>query len=242
MLVLKHLFDWSFDECEREVRGSLVDRPFCRIDGERIPDAKTLIRLSHCLVSVADPMALQRIAARFDARLVEQIARRSGVGARPPDPRERAAGYPCRLSIYQAEFSKNLVFRRTQVLNRVYEQLLRDHLLLGRPDLLKVVFDRQIRTTTPGGSRRRSCVAARPAWCSVSRFASTTPGTLEWARAWRTWTTWASSRITPSRASRRRKRWPCRPPWTARPSSGWSLSPSTEGSASPLSASARLGR
>jgi hypothetical protein len=35
MLVLKHLYDWSFDECEREVRGILVYRAFCRIDGER---------------------------------------------------------------------------------------------------------------------------------------------------------------------------------------------------------------
>jgi IS5 family transposase len=49
MLVLKHLCDWSFDECEREVRGSLVYRPFCHIDGERVPDAKTLIRLSQLL-------------------------------------------------------------------------------------------------------------------------------------------------------------------------------------------------
>jgi len=49
MLVLKHLADWSFDECEREVRGSLVYRAFCRIDGERVPDAKTLIRLAHRL-------------------------------------------------------------------------------------------------------------------------------------------------------------------------------------------------
>jgi IS5 family transposase len=49
MLVLKHLYDWSFDVCEREVRGSLVYRAFCRIDGERVPDAKTLIRLSHLL-------------------------------------------------------------------------------------------------------------------------------------------------------------------------------------------------
>lgn len=49
MLVLKHLNDWSFDECEREVRGSLVYRAFCRIDCERVPDAKTLIRLSHLL-------------------------------------------------------------------------------------------------------------------------------------------------------------------------------------------------
>lgn len=49
MLVLKHLFDWSFDECEREVRGSLVYRAFCRIGCERVPDAKTLVRLSHVL-------------------------------------------------------------------------------------------------------------------------------------------------------------------------------------------------
>jgi len=49
MLILKHLHDWSFDECEREVRGSLVYRAFCRIDCERVPDAKTLIRLSHLL-------------------------------------------------------------------------------------------------------------------------------------------------------------------------------------------------
>lgn len=49
MLVLKHLHNWSFDEGEREVRGSLVYRAFCRIDGERVPDAKTLIRLAHLL-------------------------------------------------------------------------------------------------------------------------------------------------------------------------------------------------
>jgi Transposase domain (DUF772) len=37
MLVLKHLFDWSFDECERQVRANLVYRAFCRIEGERVP-------------------------------------------------------------------------------------------------------------------------------------------------------------------------------------------------------------
>ncbi len=49
MLLLKHLRDWSFDECEREVRGSLVYRAFGRIDCERVPDAKTLIRLAHLI-------------------------------------------------------------------------------------------------------------------------------------------------------------------------------------------------
>ena len=61
MLVLKHLNDWSFDECERAVRGSLVYRAFCRIDGERVPDAKTLIRLTHLL----DGAVLKDVLARL---------------------------------------------------------------------------------------------------------------------------------------------------------------------------------
>src|SRR6266571_3134333 len=63
MLVLKHLHDWSFDECEREVRGSLVYRAFCRIDGERVPDAKTVIRLARLL---AEPV-LKDVLARLVA-------------------------------------------------------------------------------------------------------------------------------------------------------------------------------
>jgi IS5 family transposase len=63
ILVLKHLHDWSFDECEREVRGNLVHRAFCRIDGERVPDAKTLIRLAHLL----DEPVLKDVLARLVA-------------------------------------------------------------------------------------------------------------------------------------------------------------------------------
>lgn len=63
MLVLKHLSDWSFDECEREVRGSLVYRAFCRIDGERVPDAKTLIRLAHVLDGPVLKQLLERLVA-----------------------------------------------------------------------------------------------------------------------------------------------------------------------------------
>lgn len=61
LLVLKHLYDWSFDECEREVRGHLVYRAFCRIDGERVPDAKTLIRLAHLL----DETVLKAVLSRL---------------------------------------------------------------------------------------------------------------------------------------------------------------------------------
>jgi IS5 family transposase len=63
MLVLKHLYNWSFDECEREVRGSLVYRAFCRIDGERVPDAKTLIRLAHLVDGPVLKDVLERLVA-----------------------------------------------------------------------------------------------------------------------------------------------------------------------------------
>jgi len=49
LLVLKHLYDWSFADCVREVRGSLIYRAFCRIDCQRVPDDKTLIRLAQAL-------------------------------------------------------------------------------------------------------------------------------------------------------------------------------------------------
>src|SRR6266705_2357989 len=49
MLVLKHLYDWSFEECEREVRGSLAYRAFCRIGCEAVPDDTTLIRVAQAL-------------------------------------------------------------------------------------------------------------------------------------------------------------------------------------------------
>ena len=67
MLVVKYLHDWSFDECEREVRGSYVYRAFCRIDGERLPDAKTLIDLAHLL----DEPVLKDLLAQLVARARE---------------------------------------------------------------------------------------------------------------------------------------------------------------------------
>lgn len=104
----------------------------------------------NCVVEVADPAALQRAAARVTPQLVEQIARHwLALVPDPLAPEERAAGYPIRLSIYQAEFSDNVIFRRTQVLNRVYEEVLRDHLHLGRADMLKVIFGRRIQKNTP---------------------------------------------------------------------------------------------
>ena len=73
MLLLKHLHNWSFDECEREVRASLVYRAFCPIDCERVPDAKTLIRLAQLLGPETLTPMLERVV---------QIARQRRVNPR----------------------------------------------------------------------------------------------------------------------------------------------------------------
>jgi IS5 family transposase len=70
MLVLKHLHDWTFDECEREVRANLVYRAFCRIEGERVPDAKTLIRLAQVLDGPVLKAVLAHLVAIARARRV----------------------------------------------------------------------------------------------------------------------------------------------------------------------------
>ncbi len=68
MLVLKHLKSWSYEQLEWEVTGNLVYRHFCRLDGGKVPDAKTMVRLGQLLDG-------ERLRALF-VRVVEQAAER----------------------------------------------------------------------------------------------------------------------------------------------------------------------
>jgi IS5 family transposase len=49
MLILKHVRNWSYETLEREVRANVVYRSFCRIGTEKVPDAKTLVRLGQVI-------------------------------------------------------------------------------------------------------------------------------------------------------------------------------------------------
>jgi IS5 family transposase len=68
MLVLKHLKKWSYEQLEWEVSGNLVYRYFCRIDGGKVPDAKTMVRLGLLL----DGDVLQGLFARVVEQAVER--------------------------------------------------------------------------------------------------------------------------------------------------------------------------
>lgn len=49
MLVLKHLYRWSYAELEQEVRANLVSRAFARISCDAVPDAKTILKIAQAL-------------------------------------------------------------------------------------------------------------------------------------------------------------------------------------------------
>src|SRR5437773_1898297 len=49
MLIVKHLYNWSYQHTEQFVSDSLVLRQFCRVYAERLPDDTTLIRWANCI-------------------------------------------------------------------------------------------------------------------------------------------------------------------------------------------------
>jgi IS5 family transposase len=70
MLILKHLFDWSYDDLEQEVRANLVYRAFTRIDAGEVPDAKTILKIARAL----GPDVIEQLH-----RQVVDVAKRAGV-------------------------------------------------------------------------------------------------------------------------------------------------------------------
>src|SRR5438067_2835 len=70
MLILKHLFDWSYDDLEREVRANFVYRMFTRIDAGEVPDAKTILKIARAL----GPEVIEQLH-----RQVVEVAKRAGV-------------------------------------------------------------------------------------------------------------------------------------------------------------------
>src|SRR5918999_5149012 len=70
MLILKHLFDWSYDDLKHEVRANLVYRAFTRIDAGDVPDAKTILKIAGAL----GPEVIEQLH-----RHIVDVAKRAGV-------------------------------------------------------------------------------------------------------------------------------------------------------------------
>src|SRR5437773_9850865 len=70
MLILKHLFEWSYDDLEQEVRANLVYRMFTRIEAGDVPYAKTILKIARAL----GPDVIEQLH-----RQVIEVAKRAGV-------------------------------------------------------------------------------------------------------------------------------------------------------------------
>jgi hypothetical protein len=101
--------------------------------------------------SCADPIALQGICDRLGPGPVENFFWRWFW--RLPSPftqDDLKAGYVYDLSVRQFEVSDTRVFDRPQAGRAFFEGLIRDHLDVGRPQQVVLVFDRRLMPRTPG--------------------------------------------------------------------------------------------
>jgi len=106
--------------------------------------------------SCEDPAALQRICDQLGPGAVKSFFWRWS--ARLPSPftdADRRAGYVYDLAFRQFEISDTRVFDRPQTGRTWFEGVIRDHLDIGRPQQVSLLFDRRIVRRTPGTFRTR---------------------------------------------------------------------------------------
>jgi hypothetical protein len=106
--------------------------------------------------SCKDPVALQKICDRIGPGAVKNFFWRWL--RRLPSPFTAAdwkAGYGYGLAFRQFEISETCVFDRPQAGRMWFEGVIRDHLDVGRPDQVMLIFDRRLRRSTPGPFRTR---------------------------------------------------------------------------------------
>lgn len=106
--------------------------------------------------SCTDPAVLQDICDRLGARDVREFFKRWL--DRLPSPftrRELETGYAYDLAFRQFEVSDTIVFDRPAAGRTWFESVIRDHLDIGRPDQVALIFNRRVSSKTPGVFRTR---------------------------------------------------------------------------------------
>jgi hypothetical protein len=98
-----------------------------------------------------DPTALQVICDRLSAADIQGcLDRWLTMLPLPLTAADAAAGFGYRVSILQLEVSRTQVFDQAQRGRELFEEVIREHLDLGRPDRIQLLFDRKVIKTTPG--------------------------------------------------------------------------------------------
>lgn len=124
----------------------------CQLEREGIP----FTSLDNCILAAADPARVQQLCDQLNSAHVEAFLRRwTAVLPHPLTPEDCRAGYRYHLSILQFEVSLTQVFDRPLFGRQFFEEAIRDHLDLGRPDGVQLIFGRRVTRRTPGPFRTR---------------------------------------------------------------------------------------
>ena len=106
--------------------------------------------LDNGFLACEDPERLQAICDRLGPQDVQACFDRwSHCVPWPLEPQHRAAGYEHQLSIWQLETSLTQVFDRPVYGRQFFNEVIREHLDLGRPDRVSVLFPQRLTKRTP---------------------------------------------------------------------------------------------
>jgi DNA-binding HxlR family transcriptional regulator len=112
--------------------------------------------LDNGILSCADPGRLQRICDGLSAEKIDGFLRKwLRLLPHPFTGTDRKAGYGYDISILQAEFSLTQVLDRPVHGRLFFEQVIGENLDLGRPQEVRLIFNRTITRRTPGQFRTR---------------------------------------------------------------------------------------
>jgi len=112
--------------------------------------------LDNGVLSCAEPARLQKICDGLSAEKIDGLLRKwLRLLPHPFTGADRKAGYRYDISILQAEFSLTQVLDRPVHGRLFFEQVIRENLDLGRPQEVRLIFNRTITRRTPGQFRTR---------------------------------------------------------------------------------------
>ena len=110
--------------------------------------------LDNGILKCAQPKRLQKICDGLSAAKIDALLRKwLKLLPHPFTAADRQAGYRYDISILQAEFSTTQVLDRPVHGRVFFEQVIRENLDLGRPEEIKLIFNRRI----PRNTRSRFC-------------------------------------------------------------------------------------
>ncbi|HYU46230.1 MAG TPA: hypothetical protein VEK84_08645 [Terriglobales bacterium] len=112
--------------------------------------------LDNGFVSSENPERLQTFCEEMGPQQIDGLLRRWL--SRLPHPftaQDREAGYRYDISILQAEFSLTQVLDRPLHGRILFEEIIRENLDIGRPDMVQLIFNRRVTKRTPGRFRTR---------------------------------------------------------------------------------------